>query len=428
VALNDPLRNEEIYLETRAEQLLFALERSHGLSRRQLLKLGAAGLPLLAGVARLAAPQPAQAARADNGSPISKPLPADWFVNFGTNAEMRWDAVGSLGYTTPNERFFVRDHTGTPVINGSTWQLSVFGTGLKGAPDPAHAVSFSLADLQGFRAKTVTSFIECAGNGRAFFGAQQGTPAAGTQWHLGAIGVASWTGVPLSNVLERAGILPNAVDVMPAGLDSPVIAGGIDAGHVRRPIPVSKALDDVLLAYKMNGQPLPLDHGYPVRLVVPGWVGAANIKWVGQIEVSTTPLTSLWNTIQYTFTGPTYTGSPALTTQGVKSAFELALGAQLPVGKPQVLSGRSWSGNAAIHRVDVSVDNGVTWKPATLHGANIPKAWARWTYPWTPTLAGSYTLQARATDKAGVTQAPTVPFNDGGYLFSAIVRHPIVVS
>ena len=103
---------------------------------------------------------------------------------------------------------------------------------------------------------------------------------------------------------------------MPAGLDGTVVAGGVDAGHVRRPIPASKALNDALLAYEMNGQPLPYDHGFPVRLVVPGWVGVANIKWVGQIEVSATPLFSLWNTTQYVLTGPTYTGSPPVTTPG----------------------------------------------------------------------------------------------------------------
>src|SRR5581483_4419874 len=127
--------------------------------------------------------------------------------------------------------------------------------------------------------KTIFTFIECAGNGRSFFGSQQGTPAGGTQWGLGAIGVAGWTGVPLSTVLDKAGILPTAVDVMPYGLDSTVVSGGVDAGHVRRPIPVSKALGDAFLAYEMNRHPLPYDHGYPLRLIVPGWIGVANVKW-----------------------------------------------------------------------------------------------------------------------------------------------------
>ena len=229
-------------------------------------------------------------------------------------------------------------------------------------------------------------------------------------------------------MLERAGLLSSAVDVMPAGLDSTVLVNGVDAGHVRRPIPVSKALDDALLAYAMNGRPLPLDHGYPLRLVVPGWIGVANIKWVGQIEVSATPLFSLWNTTQYVLTGPTYTGSPLLTTQAVKSAFELPAPLFLPAGRPQILTGRSWSGNAAIKRVDVSTDEGSTWKPAQLYGANVPKAWARWRFDWTPAAAGQYTLQARATDTTGAVQPVSVPFNDAGYGFAAIVKHPVVVA
>lgn len=154
----------------------------------------------------------------------------------------------------------------------------------------------------------------------------------------------------------------------------------------------------------------------------------ANIKWIGQIEVSSTPLYSLWNTTQYVLTGPTYTGSPPVTTQVVKSAFELPFNAQLQVGQPQTFTGRSWSGTGSIKEVDISVDGGNTWAQATLHGANLKNAWARWNFSWTPPAAGSYTLRARATDSAGNTQPATVPFNDGGYLFGAIVQHPVVAA
>jgi len=282
-----------------------------------------------------------------------------------------------------------------------------------------------LRDLHRLPSRTVTAFIECAGNGRSFFASQQGTPAAGTQWKLGAVGVARWGGVPLGELLERAGISRRAVDVMPEGLDAEV-AG---QGHVRRPLPVGKALDDVLVAYEMNGEPLPPDHGAPARLVVPGWIGVASIKWLGRIKVADQPLFSPWNTTRYRLTGPSYPpDQPPLARQAVKSAFELPFGAALPAGRRQVLTGRSWSGAAPIRRVDVSTDGGRRFVPADLHGPNRPNAWVRWRARFTPRAAGSYELIARATDWRGRTQPSTVPFNDGGYLFWATVRHPVQVT
>ena len=386
------------------------------LSRRRLLQLAAAGLPVAAGLGRLASPPRAIAA-----GPIVKPLPPEWFIPIGTNAEMRWDAAADLGYLIPNERFFVRNHTATPIIDPATWRLNVFGSGLR----HPEGITLSLRDLRRLPSHTTTAFIECAGNGRSFFASQQGTPAPGSQWKLGAIGVARWRGVRLRDVLERAGITRHAVDVMPEGLDAEV-AG---QGHVRRPLPVRKALDDVLIAYEMNGEPLPPDHGAPARLVVPGWIGVASIKWLGRIEVADQPLFSPWNTTQYRLTGPTYPpDEPPLTRQAVKSAFELPFGAALPAGRRHVLTGRSWSGAAPIRRVDVSTDGGRTFAPADLHGPNKPNAWVRWRARFQPHTPGSYELIARATDWRGRTQPRTVPFNDGGYLFWAAVRHPVQVA
>ena len=270
----------------------------------------------------------------------------------GTNAEMRWEAMRGEGYLTPAAKFFVRNHTATPLIDARTWRLQVFGSGLRRPEGRA----FSLRELPRLPSREVPAFIECAGNGRSLFGSQQGTPAAGSAWKLGAIGVARWRGVPLREVLERAGITRRAVDVLPEGLDATVVAGGADQGHVRRPLPVEKALDDALLAYEMNGAPLPPDHGFPLRLVVPGWIGIASIKWLGRIEVADRPLFSYWNTTQYRMVGPDYPpDSPPLTTQPVKSAFELPWGGSLPAGRTR-LTGRSWSGGRPIRRVEVRID------------------------------------------------------------------------
>jgi DMSO/TMAO reductase YedYZ molybdopterin-dependent catalytic subunit len=418
------LTDEDAYFGTREEQLVSGLQRS-GYSRREILKRGAAGAFLLAGVGRLAQPGAARASASATG-PIVKPLPPEWFIDYGTNAEMRWDAVPGLGYLIPNERFFVRDHTATPLIDAKTWSLSLWGDGLRDAPTQTDPITLDYDELRSLPSVEIPAFVECAGNGRSFFAAQQGTPASGTQWGLGAIGVANWRGVPLAEVLDRARILPSAVDVMPQGLDADYVTGGVDYGHVRRPLPVSKAFENVILAYEMNGQPLPPDNGFPVRLIVPGWVGIANIKWLGQIQVAKEPLYSYWNTTSYVLSGPDYPISQPLTRQAVKSAFELAFGATLP-NRPQILTGRSWSGRAPIRRVDISTD-GRSWRPARLCAPNLPNAWVRWELPWEPPGPGSYTLQARATDWTGQTQPPTVPFNSGGYLFWAIVKHPVTVS
>jgi DMSO/TMAO reductase YedYZ molybdopterin-dependent catalytic subunit len=409
--------DEELYVDMRTDQL----QRHAGLTRRQVLKLGAA-LPVALGLGRFASVATA-GLRDTAPTPIVKPLPPDWFVKLGTNAEMRWDALQGEGYVVPNSRFFVRDHTATPLLDAQNWQLRIFGSGLKG-----DGASFTYEQLRRLPSRELTAFIECAGNGRSFFASQQGTPAPGSQWGLGAIGVAKWKGVRLSEVLERAGIAKSAVDVMAQGLDGNVVVNGVDYGRVRRALPVAKALDDVLLAYEMNGVPLPPDHGFPLRLVVPGWVGVSSIKWVGQIEVSDKPLFSLWNTQQYRLLGAGYPAdSPPLTSQVVKSAWELARGAALPYQRRIKLTGRAWSGTSAIKRVDVSIDHGATWSPAKLSGPNEAGSWVQFTYSFPSQPSGAYELWARATDASGRTQPDTVPFNNLGYLFGGIVRHPVVI-
>lgn len=192
---------------------------------------------------------------------------------------------------------------------------------------------------------------------------------------------------------------------------------------------MAKALDDVLLAYEMNGEPLPYDHGYPVRVLVPSWVGIASIKWVGDIEVSAQPLFSPWNTTFYRLFGPAHPaqGSAPVTRQTIKSVFELASGATFPVGRGQVLHGRSWSGAGAVARVDVSTDGGASWRTARLHDRPRADTWTRWSVTWKPDATGATHLLARATDTAGRRQPDVAVPNTQGYLFDAVVRHPVTV-
>ena len=180
----------------------------------------------------------------------------------------------------------------------------------------------------------------------------------------------------------------------------------------------------------MNGQPLLPDHGFPLRMLVPGWVGIANIKWVGRVEVSERSLYSEYNTKKYVMIGPDYKPNPpalgpALTTQKVKSAFELPWDGEIASGK-RLLRGRSWSGEGKIVKVDVSFDGGHMWQPARLREPNIDRAWVRWDLDW-DARPGNYKLQARATDSKGNRQPDRIPWNDEGYMHWAVVTHPIKV-
>ncbi|MER6113653.1 sulfite oxidase [Streptomyces hirsutus] len=413
--------DETAYDRRRVRQWLAGGATADGVSRRRLLTL-------LAATAAVTALPDARPARAADPA-IVKPLPPEWFVPRGTNAETRWEALRGTGYHTPNELFFVRNHTATPVLDAQDWRLRLWGSGLRGAPGEDRLVEFGYDDLRALPAVTRTVSVECAGNGRSHYTSQQGETVSGTAWGLGAIGVARWRGVRLADVLRRAGLSSSAVDVQPRGLDAEYVSGGESLGRVRRPLPLAKALDDVLLAYEMNGEPVPYDHGYPVRVLVPSWVGIASIKWVGDIEVSAQPLFSPWNTAFYRLFGPAHPpeGSAPLTRQTLKSAFELASGATLPAGERQVLHGRSWSGAAAIARVDVSTDGGASWRQARLHDDSRSGTWTRWSVPWTPGPPGPTQLLARATDTAGRRQPDVAVPNTQGYLFDAVVRHPVTV-
>ncbi|MFB6622420.1 sulfite oxidase [Streptomyces sp. NPDC056374] len=357
---------------------------------------------------------------------IVKALPAAHFTVRGTNAEARFDGFGDTGLLTPVDRFFVRNHTTTPVLDAADWRLTLWGDGLHGR-SPVH---FTYGQLRDLPSVTRTALIECAGNGRSYYTSQQGEPVTGTAWTLGAVGAARWRGVRLADVLRRAGIARDAVDLLPRGLDDPYVSGGIDYGRVRRPLPVAKAFDDVILAYEMNGEPLPYDHGHPVRLVVPSWVGIASIKWLGDIEVSTRPLSSPWSTDWYRLFGDAHPagGSAPISRQTLKSGYQLPFGATLEAGRVHRLTGRAWSAHAPVRTVEVSTDGGAHWRRAHLHDTPRRDGWVRWSTPWLPRATGPATLLSRTTDAAGNTQPERAVHNTQGYLFHAIVRHPVTVA
>lgn len=342
--------------------------------------------------------------------PLLRRRAGDPTADLALNTEMRWEAAGA-GYLTSTDRFFVRNHAPTPDVDLLSWTLIVAGPGVE------RPLRLDYDDLLRLPEVSVVRALECAGNGRAFFEERHGERAPGTAWRLGAVGVAEWTGIPLREVLERAGLKRSAREVMPEGLD---------AVGMRRPMPVEKALEgDVILAYAMNGEELPPDHGFPGRLVVPGWAAVASVKWVGRVHVSETPLFSPWNTEKYVMTGGGYSvRREPVTDQVPKSALELPWPARLLRGG-HVLRGRSWSPRSAISRVECRVDGG-PWREARLEGPNVPGAWARWSFGWDAS-PGERELRVRATDEAGNTQSEQAAWNDLGYLCGAVVAHPVSV-
>ena len=415
---NDDLKDEVVYQQTRTDELLWRQSRKTGMSRRELLGLlSAGGTAAILGTLAPTISRAQAPAAPPKPSPLVKPVPPDLFISFGSNQEMRWNQMYSRGYLVPNDLFFVRDHSKTPVINAASWRLKVEGSGVQ------RPLDLSYDDLLAMPSVSVIRFVECAGNGRSFFEQAYGKKAQGTQWKLGAVGVAEWTGVPLREVLDRAGMKRSAKDLMPEGLDDL---------RVRRPMSVAKAVEeDTLLVYAMNGEPLPPDHGFPVRALVPGWIGVASVKWVGKIEVSEQPIFSPWNTDSYVLIGPDYklqapSKGPILSTQGVKSALELAWPAEVKSGL-RTIRGRSWSGSGKIARVEYSIDDGSTWQSAKLREPNLDRAWVRWDFQW-DARPGRYTVRIKATDEKGNTQPATVPWNDQGYIYSAVVGHPVTVT
>jgi len=382
------------------------MDRQDGVSRRAFLVTGALG------AAALAAPRQA-GAQAQTTKFHVKPLPAEIFIDHGINQETRLETL--RGYLTPASHFYIRNHGPTPVLDAAAWRLRVEGDAVE------RPLELTFDDLLRLPARSVIAFVECAGNGRGFFKEFMGRVASGTQWRFGAIGVAEWTGVPLGAVLELARVRPDTPrDVLN------VLVEGLDAVKVNRPMSLAKALEeDTLLAYAMNGEPLPPDHGFPVRAIVPGWVGINNIKWVGRIEVRRTVIDVPTTTKTYVLEGPDYPTRVPLRLQTIKSAVALPWGATLRAGR-QRIRGFAWSPVGRISRVEYSLDRGATWQPAALREPNIPRAWVRWDFEW-DARPGEHAILTRAVDDHGNVQPPAIPWNAQGYGYNVPVPHPVRV-
>ena len=326
------------------------------------------------------------------------------------NLEMPFSSLDA--FITPVERFYVRCHHPIPKLDRETWELEITG-------DVDKPYKLTYAELAAMGTRTITSTMECAGNGRAFLEPQRD----GAQGEGGAVGTAEWTGVPLADVLARAGVSPTAREVILIGADlgeikePPRPQGKI---HYSRSVPLSKAKDDVLLAYCMNGLPLEPSHGFPLRAIVPGWYGMAAVKWLQRIVVSSQPYHGYYQTIDYAFweRGSTSPTLLPITEMRVKAQIARPGFAEaVAAGQPYRVHGAAWTSGAEIIRVEVSTDSGATWNEARLPGDSVNHAWRLWEFDWAvPAAPGKTVLMARATDSEGRTQPPEHHDDRGSYL------------
>ena len=309
---------------------------------------------------------------------------------------------------TPLGGHYLLTHYDIPAADAGSWRLEV--AGLVERP-----LSLSMADLRGRPEVTSTVTLECAGNGRARL-----LPRPVSQpWLHEAVGTMTWTGTPLAPVLAEAGLRDRAVDVVFTGADHGV-EKGVEQDYARS-LSVAEAMaDGVLLAWGCNGVDLPPQHGFPLRLLVPGWYGMASVKWLRRIEVVAEPFDGPQMRAYRLRQEPDEEGTP------VTRINPRAL--VVPPGFPDFLSrrrvlrpgshlleGRAWSGWAPVTGVEVTVDGGSSWRPAELGPPGDRWAWRRWTLPWLVDEPGRYVVAARAVDASGRSQPAEQPWNRGGF-------------
>ncbi|MBA2560495.1 MAG: sulfite oxidase [Propionibacteriales bacterium] len=320
---------------------------------------------------------------------------------------------------TPPGLHYLLTHYDIPVVDPTDFRLVVDGL-------VDTALSLDLDAIRSRRAVSTVVTLECAGNGRAEL-----RPRPVSQpWLVEAVGTSRWTGTPLAPLLREAGMQDGAVDVVFTGADHG-IERGVEQDY-QRSLPIEQALrDDVLLAYEMNGEPLPPQHGFPLRLIVPGWYGMAQVKWLSQIDVVADPFDGFQMGAYRLRDRPDEPGAP-LTVIEPRALL-------VPPGFPDFMSrrrvlrpgrvtveGRAWSGWAPVRAVDVSVDGGEAWASATVEPAPDRWGWARWTWAWEAS-EGEYVLSARAWDMSGRGQPDDQPWNRGGFRNNVAQRVRVAV-
>ncbi|NOV02261.1 sulfite oxidase [Paenibacillus planticolens] len=314
---------------------------------------------------------------------------------------------------TPEHLFYIRNHFPYPIIDMRTWGLQI--NGLVNRP-----LYLRYHDLLQMHQVSIPVTLECAGEKRALFVPK----TRGEQWELGASSHAVWTGVRLMDILKAACILPNAMEVTFEGMDKGVRTDMQGIFTYMRSLPIKEALNpDLLIALYMNGKPLPFRHGYPARLIVPGWYGMASVKWLQRITIIDQPFKGPFQAVDYVYVN---TAKPVETIR-LNSTIAQPSDQQVLAKGEHLLLGTAISGDSPVLFVEVSFDNGMTWQPASWLDPHESYSWRRWCLKWTATNSGTYDISVRATDAAGNVQPEIADWNEKGYGYNAIQKIRVYV-
>jgi DMSO/TMAO reductase YedYZ molybdopterin-dependent catalytic subunit len=335
------------------------------------------------------------------------------------NLEMPFEKLD--GFITPMESFYVRTHFPIPKIDKKVWRLRVEGEVKK-------PFELGYEELLKLESRKIPVTLECAGNNRNFLKPK----VKGAQWGLGAVGNADWTGVPLSILLDRAGVNSGAREVILEGADGGKLEDPKSPpGDLKfaRSIPLTKAREDVLLAYKMNEVDLPAQHGFPLRAIVPGWYAMASIKWLERIIVTSKPFNGYYQTLDYAYWKRRGEIAELVPLSEIAIKAEIARPGQgeiVSANSKVRIHGAAWTSDGEITKVEVSTDGGSAWSEAKLINAAKRNAWRLWEFDWkTPSKPGKQKLIARATDSQGRTQPIERDPDRGTYMINHLL--PITV-
>ncbi len=315
---------------------------------------------------------------------------------------------------TPTDQHYVRAHFPVPQPPGT---LTIEGL-------VNHPLRLTLADVRALPATTLSVTLECAGNGRLGF---QPFPK-GEPWGWGAVSTAAWTGVPLQRLLTQAQPRPEGRFLLFEGAEHGPFEGGPDIRYTRTLTlaEVERLGTDILLAYEMNGEPLSVEHGAPLRLIVPGWYAMASVKWLERIRVIPDAFSGEFQTHSYVYHWPDGTSQPVTTMQVRALVTDPLPGQTLARGK-HTIRGQAWSGAGTVTRVEVGIDDEDSWRPAQLAAPVSPHAWQAWALEWDATEAGRHLIRARASDSAGAVQPDRPVWNKLGYGNNAVQPHLVEV-